>query len=176
MNALRALVNKSLVTQTSVEGEARLGMLETIHEFASKRLVDTAEDQQVRQRHAAHYLALAERLAPGLVGRDQRRFIVGLLSDQDNVHAALEWGIEHDDADLTSRLLNALVWMWIPRGQFDEGHRWTEKALQRFAGPAGWRELAIIREVKGWLHVLGGNYEQARPFFEQSYRGFSDAA
>ena len=37
-------------------------MLETIREYASERLEDSAEAGDLRRRHAAHYLVVAEAL------------------------------------------------------------------------------------------------------------------
>ena len=88
MNGLESLVVKSLLFQYSVEGEPRLGMLETIREFAAQQLEHKAEDADMRRSHARHYLALAEKMAPRLVGREQRRFVTALLAEEDNLRAA----------------------------------------------------------------------------------------
>jgi len=169
LNVLTELVNKSLLTRESLEGEIRVGMLEVIREFGKTQLGASAEHAQIHERHARHYLALAEATAPRLVSRDQHRFVTAMLSEEDNLRAALAWGLQRRDAGFTSELLTALLWLWIPRGQFAEGRTWTARALDTFAELGSRRELALIFEAAGWLQVMGGNYPAALPLFEQSY-------
>ncbi|MGH2534715.1 MAG: ATP-binding protein [Thermomicrobiales bacterium] len=72
LDLLASLVDKSLVQQ--VEGtcsDARYRMLETIREYGWERLADCGEEDATRRRHAAQFLALAERAEPGLTGPEQ---------------------------------------------------------------------------------------------------------
>ncbi len=61
---LAALVEKSLLRRlddTQAGGaEPRLIMLETLREFGLEQLAERGEEHQARERHRAHYLALAE--------------------------------------------------------------------------------------------------------------------
>lgn len=170
---LGSLLRKNLVTHAAAEGSTRIGMLETIREFASRQLGLSAEEDDLRRRHAEFYLTLAERMAPGLVGREQRQFVTLLLREQDNLRAALGWAIQQSDSRMTSRLLGALLWLWIPQGQFAEGRTWAARALQQFEHLGGVREVAVMFETAGWLEVLAGNYPGALPLFERSYEIFN---
>ena len=172
IETLTELVNNSLLTRDSQGGEIRVGMLEVIREFGAAELRASPDHDQIHERHARHYLALAETMAPRLVSRDQRRFVTALLNEEDNLRAALAWGLRQHDAALTSRLLTALVWLWVPRGQFLEGRTWTARALDTFATLEPCRELALIYEAAGWLQVLGGDYPSALPLFERSQEFF----
>ncbi len=174
MDAVMSLVRKNLITQSSAEGETRIGMLETIRQFAAAELELTPEDGAMRRRHADHYLALAERMAPGLTGRQQRLFVTPLMREQDNLRAAMSWAIQQRQLAMTSRFLTALLWLWIPRGQFAEGRTWSGRALDAFAELGDVREVALIREAAGWLEVLAGAYEPARQHFERSYNVFAN--
>jgi predicted ATPase len=57
LETLQSLVDKSLLRHT-VE---RFWMLESIREYAAERLEESGEATELRERHAAHFLALAER-------------------------------------------------------------------------------------------------------------------
>jgi len=172
LNLLTELVNKSLLTRESLGGEIRVGMLEVIREFGMHQLSASSEHDRINERHARHYLAFAEAMAPRLVSRDQHRVVTAMLSEEDNLRAALSWGLQRRDASLTSGLLTAMLWLWIPRGQFAEGRTWTARALETFAELGPSREHALMFEAAGWLQVLGGNYPAALPLFEQSYEIF----
>jgi predicted ATPase len=61
LDLLTSLADKSLLLQQEDHsGNARIRMLETIREYARDRLEQEGDAAQVRARHAAHYLALAE--------------------------------------------------------------------------------------------------------------------
>src|SRR5262249_43396856 len=61
LDGLASLVDKSLVRQVEVpDGGARFTVLETVREFAHERLVASGELVDLRARHAAYFLAVAE--------------------------------------------------------------------------------------------------------------------
>ncbi len=62
LDALGSLVDKSLVR---ADGE-RFGMLETIREYAGELLEASAEAEEIRRAHAAHFLRFAQASAAGL--------------------------------------------------------------------------------------------------------------
>ena len=49
-------------------GETRYGVLEPVRQYALERLHDGGEEEEARLRHAEHYLAVAERAGPKLIG------------------------------------------------------------------------------------------------------------
>ena len=73
------LAGKSLVAAEPAAGGTRYRMLETIRQYASSRLAQAGEAKQAKDRHAAAFLALAER----------ERELPVLLREQDNFRAAL---------------------------------------------------------------------------------------
>ena len=73
-------------------------MLETVREYALMRLEETDGLAQARDRHLAHYLALARRAEPELIGPDQGAWFDRLEAEHDNLRAALGWAAASDDA------------------------------------------------------------------------------
>ena len=72
MDLLASLVDKSLVLVTEQrDGEARYRLLETVRQYAREKLEGSGEAGEVRRRHAAWFLALAEEAGPLMMGRDQ---------------------------------------------------------------------------------------------------------
>jgi predicted ATPase len=64
LDDIAALVDKSLLQRSEgPHGEARFSMLETVREFALERLVASGETRTLRERHAAYFLNLVERVA-----------------------------------------------------------------------------------------------------------------
>ena len=109
LDGLGSLVDESLVR---ADGE-RFGMLETIREYASELLDATAEADDIRRAHAAHYLALAHAAASGLAASDQAMWRTTLETDHDNLRAALRFSLDDgrrgDGARALRRALALLV-------------------------------------------------------------------
>ncbi|HEU5156601.1 MAG TPA: tetratricopeptide repeat protein [Streptosporangiaceae bacterium] len=136
LDLLTALVDKSLVVVgPEVEGETRFRMLDSIRAYATGRLADAGEADDLGRRHRDVVLATAEddakvALAERPASWEAR---VGLFrrydTELDNVRAALAWSLAHGDVDAGLRLCTALRTYCIPRGYFAECEHWTDRFL-----------------------------------------------
>src|SRR4029077_3191186 len=111
VHLLGRLVEQSLVT-VNMEGpgraKTRYGLLETLREYGRKKLEESLEADDIRRRHAAHFVALAEAAAPKLDGRNRLEWLERLDLDRDNLRAVFEnSGSTGADTDL--RLAVALT-------------------------------------------------------------------
>jgi predicted ATPase/class 3 adenylate cyclase len=89
------LQDVSLITVAEgADGEPRLGMLETIREYARERLEQEDDLDGARRRHAEHYAAFAERANEQLEGPMQLAAMDRLEAEHDNLRAALAWSLE----------------------------------------------------------------------------------
>lgn len=135
LDGLGTLVAHHLLRREDQQGgEPRLGMLETIREFALERLEASGEGERLHRAHAAYYLDLAERAEPAYYGPEAIRWLDRVEGDLDNMRAALSWLLEREnpeqeDIELAVRLAGALRSFWLLRGAWREGRRWLEKAL-----------------------------------------------
>ena len=167
---LTSLTDKSLLTRGEVDGEPRIGMLETIREYALAQLRGTPDYEGVRSRHAAHVLALVESLAPGIMGRHQRRYVGRMLTETDNIRAALGWALEQSSAEMTSRLLGHLLWFWTMQGRMTEGRGWVARAIAQTEalGLTRTRERAVVLHVATWLALSSGDFATAHRLGEEA--------
>src|SRR5207253_9915709 len=94
LDSVSELVDQSLMRQSEVDGQPRFRMLVTIRDFALEWLAVSHEEDMIRQRHADAYIALAERAAPELQGKDQKAWLDAVERDHDNFRAALECAID----------------------------------------------------------------------------------
>jgi len=138
LDGLAALVDVSLAWQRAgPDGEPRIGMLGTIHEYAAERLAASGEAAAVRRRHAAYYLTWAEATA-GRMGDAARGAPLNRLErEHDNLRATLRWARESGDAATGLRLAGLLSHFWWIRGYLSEGRAWLDAALDagRHAAP-----------------------------------------
>ena len=175
---LAALLDKSLLVQLEGDEAApRLGMLETIREYASEQLALSGEAPATRARHAAYILALAQQAEPELEGPGQAVWLRRIDAELDNVRAVLHRSAEDEDTATGLQLGSALLSFWTIRGHFTEGRGWLERLLRWGLHGA---ERAIdesdpqLRDRARALHAAGrlaynqGDNPQALTMFEES--------
>ncbi|HEU5315006.1 MAG TPA: tetratricopeptide repeat protein [Chloroflexota bacterium] len=166
--AVEALLMHSLVGRKEApDGVARFVMLETIREHALERLDAAGESRVVRGRHAAYYLALAERAAREVSGPREGRHLDGVAREHDNLRAALGWLVGETAVEPALRLAAALWPFWEARGHWPEGRERlaTVLALAERAGDSGVRAEALFGAAL--LARRQGDYAAARALFER---------
>jgi predicted ATPase len=174
---LGSLLDKSLIQRNENESdETHFAMLETTREYAFEWLVTSDEAEALCRRHAAYYLALAERAAPELTGPHQATWLKRLGREYDNLRAALSWMREQNQSELGLRLAGALVRFWATRGYIGEGREWLESLLAQTLAvemPAAVRATACY--AMGLLANTGGDQTQAALRLEQSIALYQEA-
>lgn len=127
---LGTLIDHHLVLRYDVlDGQPRMGMLETIREFAHDGLAASGELERVRAAHAEYFAQLAETAEPVLNSGKRQVWLRRFDVEQANVRAALEWALERDAAPPGFRALGALwLWCWLT---FHEARRWVEQLRAR---------------------------------------------
>jgi predicted ATPase/DNA-binding CsgD family transcriptional regulator len=167
LDLLSGLVDKSLVVAgTGTGGAVRYRMLEPLRRYAIEKLEQSEEVDEVRDRHAAFFLALAEEAEPELEGSRQGAWSDRLEGEHDNLRAALSWLLAGRRTEQALRLGAALWRFWFTRGYLSEGTGWMERVLAE-----GELEASPVRvgalEGMGWLLQFQGDYERARTTYEE---------
>lgn len=178
-NRLAALVDQSMLQQAHTpDGEPRLGMLESLREYALERLAARSKEWSVlRRRHARYFMALAESAEPKFEGAQQAAWLDRLEREHDNLQAALAWCCASEaDAEVGLKLAGALWQFWLVRGYVNEGRMWFARILPAATGaPALSRARAL--NGAGFLHWAWSDYDQAETRLEESleiYRSLGD--
>ena len=92
---LDRLVAKSLLVRSrQADGSTRLGMLETIREYASEEFATLADRESVRERHHLWFLAVAQEhgIDTAIFGPDRDEHLRRLDRELENLDAALRVG------------------------------------------------------------------------------------
>ena len=129
LDVLSRLVDKSLVTASDGDDEARFGQLQTLWQYGRERLGESGEADAMRARHGAYYRQLATEAHQGLRGATGPRCRDRLVAESGNLRAALDWYIATGDADAALSLASGMAWLWFINGDFLEGARWLGDAL-----------------------------------------------
>jgi predicted ATPase/class 3 adenylate cyclase len=166
LDNLESLVEKSLVRRW---GSDRLGMLDTIREYALERLDESPDGEDVRLRHAEYFLAVAEsanlssdRLPP----EGQRHDIA--IAEQDNIRAALAWALDSGSVALGLQLAIAIENFWVTHDPA-EAIRWFAALLDHPGASALPPEVrAPALRAYGSALYISGEAEPATRLWERS--------
>lgn len=169
---LVSLVDKNLLRQIEGAGETRFWMLETIREYARKRLGEGAEVEAVLQQHAQYYLNLAEEAESRLHGADQILWLDKLEREHNNLQQVGDWFLDCGRFEQALRLNTALEWFWYRHGHFREGQKYLERALDQTAQEAPLSRYAHAARALGWIVFLQGDWPRSRTLYQQSMELF----
>jgi predicted ATPase/class 3 adenylate cyclase len=152
LDGLESLVEKSLLRRSAA---GRLGMLETIHEFADERLGALPDAEVIKRRHAEYFLALADAAQLSEIGPAEggSMDLKAVQAEIENIRAALEWATE-SDTELGVRLVVALAQYWISTAP-SEGQRWLESLLDRKPDLPSALKASALRSLGGVVYIQG---------------------
>ncbi|HZQ87286.1 MAG TPA: adenylate/guanylate cyclase domain-containing protein, partial [Acidimicrobiales bacterium] len=91
VDRLEALVDKSMVTTDPSGRGARYHVLETLRQFAEERLFETGRLAEVSERHARHYVAVAEAAAAQFETPAEADAIAIFREEWGNLRTAFTW-------------------------------------------------------------------------------------
>src|SRR6266508_4585206 len=166
LDLLARLVDKSLLIAERQNDTLRYRLLETMRAYARDKLEQAGEDDALRDRHAAHFLQLAEQAEPQLSSAGQVAWLDRLAAEHANLRAALDWMVERGDVASALRLVTALRYFWRVRGYYNEG---LDQLLRLLAHPAAAARDAVrarALNAAGYLQSVQGNRHEARELLE----------
>lgn len=156
---LDALADESILTWLPTGAGERYRMLETLREYGAAWLRDLGEEEEFRRRHRDHYLALAVRGAAGWLGPGQLSWYDRMISEHDNLRAALEAALAEKDAPAALGLAGTLAFFWYGCGYAKEGRHYLEQALALGGEPGPALVQALWAD--GLLAATQGNADAA---------------
>jgi DNA-binding CsgD family transcriptional regulator/tetratricopeptide (TPR) repeat protein len=125
-----ALVDHSLLRRIEGhDGESRFAMLETVREFGLDQLAANEEEDEIRDAHAAYFLALAEQAEPELQDAAWESWVDRLVIELPNLRAALSYYRDQGDGEGAVRVAGALGLFWTLPSYIREGRAWLEMAI-----------------------------------------------
>ena len=137
LDVLQSLLDKSLVRSS----EGRYWMLETIREFATERLAESGEEDEILHRLAVQLLELGE--SAGLISESDPPERPELVRPElDNFRRAIDWAREHDP-ELALRLAVSLELFWVLNDPFEGARRLSELLETDVAVPPTLRARAL---------------------------------
>jgi non-specific serine/threonine protein kinase len=174
LEILAELADQSLLEITAGANPG-FRMLQTVREYALARLAETGEQDDVRRRHLAHFLAMALATRDGLDGPAQAALLDQLEAAYPNIRAALEFACHQAERDGTGlddglRLAASLSLLWQRRGPLAEGVLHLDRLLalddaQQRASTPRVRAAAVLAACT--LACFKGDYPRAAELARQ---------
>lgn len=127
MDGLSSLIDASLLTRFDLEA-GRLGMLETLREFALEELAKDPQLAVLKARHAHYYLQWVAGVPEALQGPRQQEWLERLRYEEGNLRTASAWFVAEGDAEGALGMAVALRPYWQRMGALDEGRRHLDQA------------------------------------------------
>jgi len=157
LELLASLADRSLIIVESQGGaEARYRLLETVRQFAAEHLDEAEEVELMLIRHRDYYTEMAEKAEPGLTSPDDAPWQALLLTEQENLRAAMAWSRDRGDAEALARLVAPLGMLWTLSNRVVELSRWMEAATPR-AGEVSLRLRARLRYYECLTALFAGD-------------------
>jgi predicted ATPase len=161
IDLLGSLVDKNLLRQS----EDRFWMLETIREYAAEQLDESDEADELRWRHAEHFLALAEQAesTPGSAAWLRR-----IERERDNYRAAFETLRAAHDTERLARLAYVIM-RYLPTPA--EQLRWVDVVLPGLDSLPGLLRAHLLRRA-GFVSFTAGDPTRSVQLMQESLAAY----
>ncbi len=147
---LGTLVDKSIISVSFPEEEARYDLLDAVRDYVLERLRESGSLAATRKAHAAHFATLADAARTELGGPDWLRWMMRLELELGNLWAALAFARDTSDALVAARLGVGLGWYFGFADRVSEGRAFLETAVE----VAATAPLALRVELLAFLCYL----------------------
>jgi predicted ATPase/class 3 adenylate cyclase len=196
--AAENLESKSLITLAFESGSAgavkviagqaekrRIGMLETLREYAAEQLAESDEELDLQRRHASWAVDTARAIRDTRGSLERSVWLAAFDRELANFRAAISRSLDGlQDPEPALRIGSLLHYYWYQRGMITEGREWLQRALDRDEGPpteyraSACQSLADFERNMGSIETsLEHNLEALKIFRELgNERGIADAS
>jgi predicted ATPase/DNA-binding winged helix-turn-helix (wHTH) protein len=140
LDALGALVDKSLLSPVDADGEKRFRLLVTARDFALERLADAGEEVATRDRHAQAVLDQFDHGEARYRALTFAQWVAPLARSVNDLRAALRWAARADgdpgDGQRLFALVGAAGGFWAGAQYDAEARPWLERVAALADDPA----------------------------------------
>ncbi len=169
---LGALVDKSIVSVSFPDGEARYDLLDTVRDYALERLAEAGGLPAAHEAHAEYFATLAEGARTGLRALEWQTWMKRLELEYDNLWAALTYAREAPHPLAAARLGGGLGWYFGTAERVSEGRAFVEAAL----ASADEAPLPLRVEMLAYICYLATEEDDLEAAIEAGERGLALAA
>lgn len=174
---LTSLVEKNIIYQSvpaTQDGESRFAMLSTLREYAWERLQEDADLPALRERCVHYYAEMVHQETAGWNESHQRDRLQRLLIEENNIRAALAYGLAADAPlpllEVGAQLTAGLGAFWETTARVDEATDWLTQVVHRRATLQPETRVRILNNAGRFYHYSGQRREQSIKLHEEALR------
>jgi predicted ATPase len=169
LDGLSRLVEKSLVQMNPTTG--RYGLLETVKEYASEQLSNSAELDATRRRHLGYFLELAEQARPHFTGAEGKVWLERIDADIDNIQAGHAASLELPGAaERGLRMMVALKMYYFTRARLTALLDGIEVSLVKTGNAAEPAIACRAFHTAGQVSYRMAKFDEAADLFDEALR------
>ncbi len=171
---LKELRNKSFLWRSN---KGQYHLYASLRQFVVNKDQEEGEDlARLRDRHGRYYMTLVADRGKLLRGHHQREALDELSEAIDNIRAAWNWAIRHDQRELMDKASAATYRLYLFRGYFEEGAALFERAAHTLCGDSSTDRLRMARlEMREAAFLLQlSRLERATALLERSLDLFQE--
>ena len=176
VDGLTSLMEKSLVRRRNGSGPVRLSMLETIREYAAKRLEEEADFcAAARRAHAEYFAQFARSVRERTASSELERALDELEAEIDNLRTAWRYWVAAGDLEKLDDLADSLLMLYDDHGWYHAAVELTRDLLgvlstvpstpERAA-----QEIALRASLARGLMAILGYTDEVEQEVEDAYR------
>lgn len=155
-----ALMEKAFIESSRENSSSRrYRMLEVVREFASSLVEDPSESSQ---KHAEHFLALAEELGPRFSGSGAEALTQALEPDEANFFCAFDRFEKTGQTEFSMRLMAAMGIYWLGTAHISDAQSTYHELLERDVTDVDPLVVARTELVAASLDIRKCEYQSAR--------------
>lgn len=169
LDIVSQLVDKSLTVPGESTAGARYILLETIRQYAQKKLLESGDAEQTKDRHLNYFTTWAQNAETHLTSPDQVLWLDQYEAESDNLRAALLWAHAHPNrVEKGRRLVVACAPYWIYRGHMSEGRLQLSAAISSMDATERTETRAnVLMQAAGFAFVQS-DYPAMQPLAEEA--------
>lgn len=171
LDLLSRLLDKSMVVVSDwTQGDyLRYRLLEPTWQYSNEKLHLSGDWAPLRQRHLEYFLNLVEGAESHFTHTEQAEWFDRLLTEHDNLLAAIDWALKLDDLAPALRLIGKLWYYWLARGYYQVGLKYLMRALEMTKNEMPSLARAEALRAAGSLYLWSENdWSRARSLLEEA--------
>ncbi|PSR70238.1 protein kinase [Nocardia sp. MDA0666] len=143
LDAVAALVDKSILLRDEIDDRVRFRMLETVQQYGRQMAEAHGAYPEDARRQRNWCEQLARQVEEEWIGPHQLAWIARLERELPNLRRALEFSLSNSDESAVP-ITSTLYLFWLLGGRLSEGRRWLERELaQPIRFPQAYRAKAL---------------------------------
>jgi predicted ATPase/class 3 adenylate cyclase len=168
IDQLGELMHNSMVATDHTGGDIRYRLIETMRDYASLRLEESGDADEIRDRHGKFFSDMANTLYGATWSGQALGALDRCRLELADLRRAFERNLVVDPISALT-MATDLYALWLIRDLVSDGRRWLEEAIGALGGVAGAplsRQMVVALDDAGTLAWMMGNTTEAVRYLE----------